>query len=141
MKKNPKIIFLPLVLDFFNFKRQLSTTLPETGGYLFGSFDINKNIIKIGLATEAINPKIQKRYKFKFDIKDAQRQSDRVMQDSRLYFIGDWHTHPEYTANPSQQDYKATKILFGTLKSPMKVHLSVVLGQKKDDIYCYTFCK
>ena len=89
MKKNPEVTFAPLVLDFFNLKRQISPKALENGGYLFGHLHKNKQSIHIGIVTEAIKPIIQERYRFQFDVKDAQQQSDHIMRDYNVYFIGD----------------------------------------------------
>ena len=81
----------------------------EAGGQLFGT--ISDFRISIEDATPPRRDDVRTRASFVIDSRAAQHEIDERTNRGLVYF-GDWHTHPEPEAKPSNEDLKNAARLF-----------------------------
>jgi integrative and conjugative element protein (TIGR02256 family) len=80
---------------------QLLPWTPESGGQMFGKIDGWKIIV-----SEATGPHrkdVRSRTSFVFDVDSANAEIAERFKNG-LHYLGDWHTHPESSPQPSTQD-------------------------------------
>ena len=121
-----QLIFTGPVLEHMFSQKQKHWLSRESGGQLFASFG-NENIV----VTEATGPRKQdKRGRFSFwpHRPSEQKEINQRYKEAGLHFVGDWHTHPERTPNPSGGDADSVAKMFGASKHDLFGVLLVVVG-------------
>ncbi|WPZ01530.1 Mov34/MPN/PAD-1 family protein [Idiomarina sp. OXR-189] len=98
----------------------------EAGGQLFGKFNVEGHIT-IGAITGPRKTDKRSRHSYKADHAQEQREIDEKYKDG-LYFLGDWHTHPEGVATPSPSDIKAITEIYQSSIEPGPGFLLVIAG-------------
>lgn len=98
----------------------------ETGGVLLGFFE-DKNII-IKKATDAGPKAIRERYDFKCDVAYTDMLIDMEFANSngKIFYIGEWHTHPQRKPFPSETDLDSLDNLSSTNRTTSIALLFIV---------------
>jgi integrative and conjugative element protein (TIGR02256 family) len=124
-----RLIISPEVLQTFTKYRQLEKD-PEAGGLLFGVFRLPEKII---IVEASVPSSADKRWRTLFI---PNRVKQRILVASKfrdgLHFVGEWHTHPEPTPEPSNLDLTSSIELFRRSKHELRFFVSVIVGNKTD---------
>jgi len=102
----------------------------ETGGMLFTS-SLDSNVVDIDLISSASDLDVRRRFGFIPNKHSAQTIIDKNFENG-LYYIGDWHTHPEFSPSPSPQDLKTIKSLFRKSKHDLTFFVILILCQSNN---------
>ncbi|MBX0291693.1 Mov34/MPN/PAD-1 family protein [Hymenobacter sp. HSC-4F20] len=79
----------------------------ETGGILLGYYDSDYRVATIVVATPPPSDSEHGRYRFIRGTKGIkQLLTSAKNQNPPLYYVGEWHTHPNSAAQPSSTDIK-----------------------------------
>lgn len=105
----------------------------EAGGQMFGRID--GYCLTVEEATGPRRSDLRTRHSFEIDtIAAATEIKERQAKD--LTYLGDWHTHPEDHAKPSDQDRKnAGKLMKGAPQNPFLV--LVIVGKRSTYVGVY----
>lgn len=103
-ESSQRILFSPQVTDHTAKHRQLSWYSTEAGGQLFGS--INSSEVVVLSATGPYRGDQRWWSSYRSNAKAAQRAIDQHVQKG-LYYLGEWHTHPEEYPAASAADRDA----------------------------------
>ena len=116
----------PEVVAHFVKHRQHRKIKTETGGQLFAQFV--KTEVRVIRATGP-NPSDKRGWAwFKPDQRNQNVEIKRLFDDG-LHFVGDWHTHPESTPNPSSWDFESMEDCFKKSRHQLKAFVMVIVGQ------------
>lgn len=116
----------PEVVAHFAKHRQHRKIKTETGGQLFAQFV--KTEVRVIRATGP-NPSDKRGWAwFKPDQRNQNVEIKRLFDDG-LHFVGDWHTHPESTPNPSSWDFESMEDCFKKSRHQLKAFVMVIVGQ------------
>lgn len=124
------VVFTNPVAKIFDSYKQTKKDQNESGGILLGK--VYKDLIIIDSISEPSNEDCSGRYYFVRNVQKAQRIIEEAWKESngeRIY-LGEWHTHPEDTPTPSNDD---KKLLSNMLKdSTMEIDFlfMVIIGIK-----------
>ena len=114
------------VLEILDKHRQRWGISTEAGGQLFCTFEEGE--IQIKDATEP--RRTDRRSRFSFLPNRAREQQDIERLFSRgLHYIGDWHTHPEDSPLPSQEDISKIKAIFAKSNHELKCMVLMIAGR------------
>jgi integrative and conjugative element protein (TIGR02256 family) len=116
------------VMRTFEEHQQLAPRAAEAGGQLFGSLSGNR--VSIKLATGPRPTDIRSRYSYKPDRASEQAEIDYAHKKG-LFFLGDWHTHPEPVASPSAQDLQSIRETFKKSTHHLNGFLLVIAGTRR----------
>ena len=116
------------VIGTFEEHQQRRSRIPEAGGQLFGTFSGNK--ITVTLATGPRPTDIRARYSYKPDRRAEQAEIDYAHKKG-LFFLGDWHTHPESLPSPSAQDLSSIQEAFKKSTHHLNGFLLVIAGTQR----------
>lgn len=121
-----EIVFPAFVLAHLDRYRQKRRWHKEAGGQLFWEYmpDGKK---RIGSITGPRPSDKRTRTSYKADPNVEQQEIDDYYEKG-LYFLGDWHTHPEKIATPSGDDRRAVQEIFHSSVDPGPGFLLVVVG-------------
>ena len=113
------------VLAHFNCHQQLTNCSREAGGQLFAQFD--GPCIRIEQAT---GPRRTDRRGRRFFVPNrwAERREIKRLFKTGLYYIGDWHTHPELHPSPSQVDLCSAQEMFRKSRHGLAGFVMVIVG-------------
>lgn len=117
--------FADEVLDHFCRHRQQTLKVREAGGQLFAHFD--ENIVRIQKATGPRPADYRSRNSF-VPNRSAERREIRRLFRIGLYYVGDWHTHPERNPSPSQTDLTSFRDMFLKSKHELAGFVMVIVG-------------
>lgn len=110
----------------------------EFGGFLIGHYS---NDFKTLFITDYLLPKKYKGSPFGFErnIDGLRKVFDKLFDEKKQYYVGEWHTHPNGSTNYSQTDLKAmietVKCETVQITNPILLILSV----SKNKMMRYTF--
>ncbi len=81
----------------------------ETGGALLGYFDKKNNAYYVNTVIDGGPKAIREIYNFKCDLDYTNMMIDKLVNDSNgsLRYLGEWHSHPQYTPEPSDVDLES----------------------------------
>lgn len=119
------VTFADPVLEYLSHHRQTRNPQPEAGGQLFASIRGPEIFV-----SDITGPrKTDKRFRFLY-IPDRKAEQDEI--DVRfkqgLHYVGDWHTHPEPTAEPSSQDLQSMRECIRKSRHQLNAFLLVIVG-------------
>ena len=114
------------VLAHFSRHQQLTNCSREAGGQLFAQFD--GPCIRIEYAT---GPRRTDRRGRRFFVPNrrAERREIKRLFKKGLYYIGDWHSHPELQPTPSQIDIWNVKDTFLKSRHGLAGFVLVIVGK------------
>lgn len=121
-----RIVFSENVLAHFDKHRQTRWWHREAGGQLFARFDL-----PVITVVEATGPRMgdrRSRYSYRPDRRAEQREITS-RHALGLYFIGDWHTHPEDVPSPSWRDNESMREVFSQSQHVLSGFLLVIAGR------------
>lgn len=96
------------VVRYFLGNRQFDDKDAEAGGQLFGTVsDVEVRVLK---ATGPYPRDSRSRYAYRSDAVSAQRAIKREAKNG-LFYLGEWHTHPEDIPDPSGEDLATVNAL------------------------------
>lgn len=81
--------------------RQITISRKEAGGQLFGTY--NDNTVRILTASGPYRGDERSRYYYRSNPKAAQKAIDAFAEQG-LFYLGEWHTHPQEVAVASGAD-------------------------------------
>jgi integrative and conjugative element protein (TIGR02256 family) len=117
------IEFSPACLAVFDKHRQRTSRHREIGGQLFARFE-NQNIV-IELATAVRGSRF--RFAFQPDRRSEQIEIEQYFTKG-LHYVGDWHTHPEASPQPSTPDVRKMSGIFTESEHQLPFMLMVIVG-------------
>ena len=122
------LVFTDPVLAHFNCHQQLKDRSKEAGGQLFAQFD--GPCIRIERAT---GPRRTDRRGRLFFVPNrwAERREIKRLFKKGLYYIGDWHTHPELQPTPSQVDLCSVQEMFHKSRHGLAGFVMVIVGKDR----------
>jgi len=121
-----EIEFPPTVLEHFDFYRQTHPKDKEAGGQLFWQY-APEGHRRVASVTGPRPTDQRSRARYKADHRQEQIEINRHYERG-LYFLGDWHTHPELIATPSSSDIEAIQEIYKTSQNPGPGLLLVIVG-------------
>ena len=105
----------------------------ETGGILFGSFDMEQKIIYVvdGLPSPSNSTEWPTVYiRGTAGLTKSRTEVDSVTQGG-LEYVGEWHSHPDgYNAEPSKDDMAALKTLSGVMAEDARPAVMFIIAKK-----------
>jgi integrative and conjugative element protein (TIGR02256 family) len=127
------------VIKIFNSYKQKKINDSEKGGVLMGNLYPSSNKIVI---THALICKNQEatRHGLNLNTKCLQEKILKIWDDSNgtITYLGDWHTHPEHSPQPSITDYKTFVLNYFTSKFDQNLLLYIIVGSDKIN-WCKSF--
>lgn len=118
----------PFVLEHFAKHQQVRCWHKEAGGQLFWEHMANGKK-RLGAITGPRPSDRRTRTSYKAAPNVEQLEIDSHY-DRGLFFLGDWHTHPEPIARPSADDRKAIQEIYSSSTAPGPGFLLVVVGTR-----------
>lgn len=119
------LLFTDAVLAHFHRHRQLRTQSKEAGGQLFARF--GEQMIRIERATGP-RPTDRRGRRTFVPNRLAERREIKRMFKKELYYVGDWHTHPEPQPTPSGTDISSVKDMFRKSRHGLASFVIVIVG-------------
>lgn len=111
----------------------------ESGGLLFSNLAAEDCINITEISTPSFLD-IRNKFFFNHNKINAQKRINTNFKKG-LHYIGDWHSHPEEIATPSNKDIESIKDIFRSSKHKLNFMIHIIIGQSKNpnDIYmCIT---
>lgn len=128
LTRNGQILVEMAVLDALAPYRQADSNSPEAGGILLG-FRRGQHLHVVDFTPPQIG---DTHSRIRFDrVSDAHQKIalDRwTTSNSRLDYVGEWHTHPELNPTPSRLDMREWKKIYSVRPAPM---LFAILGTRQ----------
>lgn len=123
-----ELILSDEVLETFKKYRQKGGNAKEAGGQLFASF-VDGNVIVL----KATEPhRLDRRGRFFFLPSRFREQKEiNTYYKVGLHFIGDWHTHPQATPQPYNDDKNSMREVFQRSIHELKAMVLVIVGQRE----------
>lgn len=113
----------------------------EFGGLLIGRYSDNKKEVSI---EETLLPKLfsSSRYSFERQTADLKQILEEMFQQKpSLYYVGEWHTHPDSAAVPSNTDFQAMNAIVRSpdvfIKSPVLLIITITPTYNMPKFYFY----
>ena len=125
-ESSQRIVIEKGVLDHMARRRQLSWYSREAGGQLFGS--INSKEVVISAATGPYQGDQRWRFSYRSNARAAQRAIDQHAEKG-LFYLGEWHTHPEEHPKASGADRDAIKRLRNASETRSSALLMLIQGK------------
>ena len=121
-----QLSFAPAVLAHFRKHKQTRFSKSEVGGQLFAEFE--GDLVKILRAT---GPNAEDKRSWTSFLPSPKRQNAEIKDlfRQRLYFVGDWHTHPEDVPTPSALDLNSMQDCFRRSQHELKAFVMVIVGR------------
>jgi len=113
------------VLDTLSRYRQIKPSSSEAGGQLFASFDGDRMVIL--RATEPTAKSRRGRTFFWPSRYDEQKEIKALFAEG-LHYVGDWHSHPEFSPEPSSADIDKIQGIFGSSKHDLNCMVMLIVG-------------
>lgn len=130
LKKIEIIVFTDTEKIFEKY-RQTKKNGTEACGILIGRHSVDKNKIRIEIATAPSKSDKREKYYFSIDSKHHQQILDNQFVESQneAVYLGTWHSHPEPIPTPSKCDIKDWKKQYKINKHLFKNMIFVIVGQ------------
>lgn len=125
-ESSQRIVIEKDVLDRMARYQQLSWYSREAGGQLFGS--INASEVLVSVATGPYRGDQRWRSSYRSNAKAAQRAIDQNAK-SGLFYLGEWHTHPEEHPKASTADLDAIAKLRSASETRSSALLMLIQGK------------
>ncbi|MBF6618281.1 MAG: Mov34/MPN/PAD-1 family protein [Candidimonas sp.] len=121
-----RVLIAPEVIIYLRRRRQLTARAHEAGGQLFGTIDAAQ--VCVNVATGPYRGDERSRYRYRSDLKAAQRTINEQAKNGLLY-LGEWHTHAEDRPDPSSLDDEAMRLLLKRSKLNSNSLLMMIVGR------------
>ncbi|QDS91408.1 hypothetical protein FF011L_01380 [Roseimaritima multifibrata] len=115
------------VLEVFDDYRQDRCWKREAGGQLFAKLTNDEIVLKI--ATSPTRKDIRRRFQFIPFLKNQQEEINSQFE-SGLFFVGDWHTHPQTVPEMSPEDRESMADCFVKSSHGLDAFLMVIVGTR-----------
>jgi proteasome lid subunit RPN8/RPN11 len=125
-------------LVFKRLREWRAARLPnETGGILFGSFDMEQKIVYVidGLPSPSNSTEWPTVYiRGTAGLSKSRADVDSATQGG-LEYVGEWHSHPDgYSATPSKDDLAALRTLSGVMAEDARPAIMFIIAKKDSRI-------
>ena len=129
--------FPPNILKHFRAHQQTNPQTPESGGQLFWKPSDKGHKIVASITGPRPSDR-RSRNSYKADHKQELIEIDEHYEKG-LFFLGDWHTHPEAEPKPSISDIYAANEIFTRSENRGDGFLLVIIGNRniEDSICAY----
>lgn len=109
----------------------------EAGGVILGRFIKGSDHVIVDKITVPMVGDIRKRYSFTRSEKGHQRliESNWKKSNGTCNYLGEWHTHPEWYPEPSEQDYKNWKTILSSRTFDSDELYFVIVGIVKTRVW------
>lgn len=107
--------------------RQIAQNDCEAGGQLFARLD--GNAVRIERATGP-RPSDRRSITAFVPNRPAERREIKRLFKQDLHYVGDWHTHPEPRAQPSQTDIASFKDMFRKSRHKLAGFVMLIVGSE-----------
>jgi proteasome lid subunit RPN8/RPN11 len=123
---------------FIQLREWRATRLPnETGGILFGSFDMEQKIVYVidGLPSPSNSTEWPTVYiRGTAGLSKSRAEIDSITQGG-LEYVGEWHSHPNgYSATPSKDDLAALATLSKVMAEDARPAVMFIIAKKDSRI-------
>lgn len=125
-ESSQRILLEESVLDHMARHRQLSWYSREAGGQLFGL--ITPSDVVISAAAGPYQGDQRSRSSYRSNVKAAQNAIDLHAKNG-LFYLGEWHTHPEERPKASNADQDAMRLLRNASETRSNALLMVIQGK------------
>ncbi|NQY87669.1 MAG: Mov34/MPN/PAD-1 family protein [Colwellia sp.] len=102
----------------------------EAGGLLFAK-ELESNIVEIEYVTTPTKFDWRSRFGFRPNKREAQNLINENFKRG-LYYVGDWHSHPQISPVPSDQDMETIKDIFCKSTHSLNYVIMLILGTTSD---------
>ena len=119
------LILTHVVIDHLKRHRQSSLRSREAGGQLFARFE--GNTIRVERATGP-RPSDRRRPMTFVPNRLVERREIKRLFKEGLHYVGDWHTHLEFSPRPSQTDTDSFKEMFRKSRHKLASFVIVIAG-------------
>jgi integrative and conjugative element protein (TIGR02256 family) len=135
---NRVIVLTDSVIASLQHFRQIEKRSNESGGIILGQIAGRE----VFLTRISIPNQFDSASRFSFDRNPKVAQViidfEHFNSQGKTNYLGEWHTHPESNASPSQRDRLMIKSQWDSNKLNQDFILSIILGLKKSFIGLYT---
>lgn len=115
------------VLAHFNKQAQQTPESPEAGGQLFANITKDGSHWFVSSATGPRPSDHRSRFMFNPDRRIERREIHAEFEHGRHY-VGDWHTHPQQSPEPSASDVRSMAEIFEKSIHQLPSILMVIVG-------------
>ncbi|QND80534.1 Mov34/MPN/PAD-1 family protein [Pseudoxanthomonas mexicana] len=133
-ESSQRIVIKPNVIAHMARHRQLSWFSREAGGQLFGA--IRSDEVVILAATGPYRGDQRSRSSYRSNAKSAQRAIDLNAKNG-LFYLGEWHTHPEEHPVASADDRSAMSKLLRASSTRLETLLMIIQARQGVAIYSF----
>ena len=113
------------VLSHFDRHRQTRCYHREAGGQLFASFDNPRIVIRAATGPRRTDKRT--RYSYVPD-RVAEQKEIEEHQRKGMFYVGDWHTHPEQEPQPSPLDIRSICDCFARSRHELNGFVLIIVG-------------
>ena len=106
----------------------------ETGGVLVGYYNTHHTTAVITRVTNAPKDSVCNRMSFNRGIKGLKEYLFTLWKEKNEYYLGEWHSHPHASANPSNIDINQIKLIAKDSKFNCSEPLLLVIGERNEEI-------
>ena len=103
----------------------------ESGGLLFGHFELPRVILDVVTAPVATDK--QGQYHFEIDSKNADKEIQKQFKAGH-HFLGEWHTHPQVQPHPSPKDLQTIRNLFVNSRHELNAVIMIIVGSRQNHL-------
>jgi integrative and conjugative element protein (TIGR02256 family) len=109
----------------------------EGGGVILGRFIAETDDIVIDLVTEPMAGDKRSRTRFKRGVKNHQAIIDKYwyISNGTINYLGEWHTHPEPSPNPSFIDVRSWKKMLSRDKFDSQHLYYIIIGTREIGVW------
>ncbi len=125
-ESSQRVVIAPQVINHMAKHRQLSWYSREAGGQLFGLIEASE--VVISAATGPYRGDQRARSSYRSNVKAAQLAINQHTNKG-LFYLGEWHTHPEAHPKASTADLDAMRRLRNASEIRSSALLMLIQGQ------------
>ena len=100
----------------------------EAGGQLFGHLEDTK--FTVNFATGPRKEDVRCRHGYVGNRNEEQKEIDNFLKKD-VFYLGDWHTHPEKHPTPSSRDIETSNDCFRKSTHAMPGYIMIIVGKSE----------
>jgi len=120
----------------------IKASVNETGGVLFGIYSLDLATAFVQYAQTAPNDSKAGRTWFNRGVKGLQKLVSTYWKDKK-YYLGEWHSHPYSSAEPSNQDLSQMRQIALSLDANCPEPILIIVGGHPNGLHfrCFVVTK